>query len=405
MNGRDDSQPTHNSQLATRNSPLRLLRHPIVRTLLFERFLLTGSAALALAALATGRVRLREVPALLDVRLLSLFFVLTIAVELGKHSDLFDRLVEHAIARASGSRRLAFSLIGVTALLAALLTNDVALFLVVPFTMLFRRVEGFNRVPVVVLEVLAANLLGCATPIGNPQNLFLYSRGGFTPGSFFAAQAPFVAFSAVLLVAAALILVPSRRLETPPSPPFEVDRTLAAASLALLAVEIASIFRLVPHALPLAASLVGIAMLGRRVLEADFSLVVVFALLFVGVAGLERGRLYTRLAPERLVGHHASGMLLSGALLSQLVSNVPAALLLAPAASGAAGFRALLYGVNAGACGTPIASIANLIGGQLYVRGGGRPGAFWRLFCATSAVVLVALLFFCLALVRLRTVP
>lgn len=384
-------------------SPARLLHHPIVRTLLFERFLLTGSAALAIGALATGRVRIREVPALLDARLLSLFFVLTIAVELGKHSDLFDRLVEHAISRASSSRRLAFSLIGVTALLSALLTNDVALFLVVPFTMLFRRVEGFQRVRVVVLEVLAANLLGCATPIGNPQNLFLYSRGGFTPGSFFAAQAPFVAFSALLLVGAVIILVPARRLEAPSPPPFEIDRTLSAAALALLAIEIASIFRLVPHGLPLAASLIGIAMLGRRVRQADFSLVAVFALLFIGVAGLERGRLYARLAPERLFGHHASGMLVSGALLSQFVSNVPAALLLAPAASGSAGFRALLYGVNAGACGSPIASIANLIGGQLYVREGGRPGAFWRLFCAASGIVLAALLLFCLALVRTGT--
>jgi Na+/H+ antiporter NhaD/arsenite permease-like protein len=384
-------------------APARLLQHPVVRTLVFERFLLTGSAALAFAALATRRVSVREIPALLDLRLLSLFFVLTVAVELGKHSDLFDRLVERAIARARGSRRLAFSLVAVTAGLAALLTNDVALFLVVPFTMLFERVEGFQRVPVVVLEVLAANLLGCATPIGNPQNLFLYSRGEFTPASFFAAQAPFVGFSALLLSVAVLVLVRPRRLESPPSPAFGVDRTLAGASLLLLALEISSIFRLVPHGLPLAASVAGIALLGRRLRQADFSLVVVFTLLFVGVAGLERGRLYAHLAPERLLGHHATGMLLSGALLSQIVSNVPAALLLAPAASGPEGFRALLYGVNAGACGTPIAAIANLIGGQLYVRGGGRPGAFWRLFCAASGILLVLLLLFCLALFRLQT--
>jgi Na+/H+ antiporter NhaD/arsenite permease-like protein len=384
-------------------SPTRLLKHPVFRTLVFERFLLTGSAALALAAVVMRRVSFREIPSLLDFRLLSLFFVLTIAVELGKHSGLFDRLVEHAIARAGSSRRLAFSLVAVTAILAALLTNDVALVLVVPFTMLFQRVEGFARLPVVVLEVLAANLLGCATPIGNPQNLFLYSRGGFTPGSFFAAQAPFVGFSALLLAVAVLVLVPPRALEPPASPPFTVDRVLAGASVLLLGLELSSIFRLVPHGIPLAASIVGIALLGRRALQADFSLVLVFTLLFIGVAGLERGRLYARLAPERLFGHHGSGVLLSGALLSQIVSNVPAALLLAPAASGAAGFRALLYGVNAGGCGSPIASIANLIGGQLYVRGGGRPGAFWRLFCAASGVLLVALVLSCLALVRLET--
>ena len=142
-----------------------LLRHPVVRYLIFERLLLTGSATLAFAAIAMGRVKLAEVPRLMDWRILALFLVLTVAVELGKASDLFDRLVEVAITRARTTRGLAFSMIGVTALLSAILTNDVALFLVVPFTMLFPRSPGLTRAPFVVLEVLAANLLGAATPI------------------------------------------------------------------------------------------------------------------------------------------------------------------------------------------------------------------------------------------------
>jgi Na+/H+ antiporter NhaD/arsenite permease-like protein len=84
-----------------------LLQHHVIRSLVFERLLLAASAALALAALATGRVRAAEIPGLMDWRLLSLFFVLTIAVELGKASDLFDRLVarsRRASARRAGSR-------------------------------------------------------------------------------------------------------------------------------------------------------------------------------------------------------------------------------------------------------------------------------------------------------------
>src|SRR6266508_4464651 len=96
-----------------------LLHHPVVRFLIFERLLLTGSATLAFAALAMQRVGVSEIPRLLDLRILSLFFVLTIAVELGKASDLFDRLVEVAIRRARTTRGLAFSMIGMTALLAS----------------------------------------------------------------------------------------------------------------------------------------------------------------------------------------------------------------------------------------------------------------------------------------------
>jgi Na+/H+ antiporter NhaD/arsenite permease-like protein len=379
-----------------------LLRHPVVRTLLFERFLLTGSATLAFATVAMGRVRLSEIPRLMDARILTLFFVLTVAVELGKASDLFDRLVAFTVARARTTRGLAFSMIGVTALLAAILTNDVALFLVVPFTMLFRKVEGVTRAPFVVLEVLSANLLGAATPIGNPQNIFLFERGKFTPGSFFAAQFPLAAGSAVFLALAVFFFVPQRRLEAPRAGRFDVDPALAAGFFLLLAAEVAGLFGLIPPWVPLALSIPGMALLGKRVFEADFSLVVVFALLFIGVPGLERGRLYHFFDPEKLLGHGPLGLLFSGALLSQAVSNVPAALLLAPAAATPEAFRGLLYGVTAGACGSPIGAIANLIGAQIYVREGGRPHFFWKPFCAVSGVLLILMVLFAALLLTLN---
>ncbi|HTO88800.1 MAG TPA: SLC13 family permease [Thermoanaerobaculia bacterium] len=378
-----------------------LLEHPVVRALLFERLLLTASATLALAAVAMGLVRPAEIAGLLDARLLALFFVLTIAVELGKASDLFDRLVAAVVRRARHSRALAFALVGVTALCAALLTNDVALMLVVPFTMLFRKVSDMDLAPLVVLEVAAANLLGALTPIGNPQNLFLYTRGGFTPARFLAAQLPFVAGGALLLAAAVPLLVRRKDFEPPEAAPFDVDPILAAGFAVLLLAVVAALSGLLSWWVPLGLSLLGAGLLGRRILETDFSLVFVFAFLFVGVAGLERGRLYHALDPERLFGHGPTGLLVSGALLSQFVSNVPAAMLLAPAVRSPQGFTALLYGVNAGGCGTPFSSLANLIGGALFAREGGHSGSFWRLFLRTSFAFLAAAVAWSLAVVRL----
>src|ERR1700751_4028747 len=132
------------------------LEHPVVRPLLFERFLVTASATLAFAAIAMDRVRLSEITSLMDTRILSLFFVLTIAVELGKVSGLFDLGVVRVLERVRTARGLCFALVGVTGLLAALLTNDVALFLVVPFTLPFRRIEGVSLGRCVAFEVLAA---------------------------------------------------------------------------------------------------------------------------------------------------------------------------------------------------------------------------------------------------------
>ena len=371
----------------------------VLRALVFERLLLVASGLSAAVALASGRVAPREVPSLLDLRLLALFLVLTIAVELGKVSGLFERLVAAVAARVRSARGLAFGMLAVSGALAAVLTNDVALFLVVPFTMLFRRVTDLELAPLVVLEVAAANVLGCVSPLGNPQNLFLFTRGGFTPAAFFAAQLPWTAAAAVLLAAGVPVLVPRRPLVAPASPASEVHGVLAAGCLVLLAAEVAALFGALDHRIPLALAAAGAVLLGRRVLETDFSLIFVFAFLFVGIAGLERGRLYQLLDPVRLFGHQSRGLVLSGALLSQVVSNVPAAMLLAPAAATAAGFRALLYGVNAGGCGTPVSSLANLIGAQLFVREGGRAGAFWRSFLPASAALLVLLVVVSLLLV------
>jgi Na+/H+ antiporter NhaD/arsenite permease-like protein len=367
--------------------------------LVFGRLLLAASGLLAAAALATGRVAPREVPGLLDLRLLSLFLVLTIAVELGKASGLFERLVAAVAARVHTARGLALGMLGVSGVLAAVLTNDVALFLVIPFTMLFRRVTDLELAPLVVLEVIAANVLGCVSPLGNPQNLFLFTRGGFTPASFFAAQIPWVAAAAILLAAVVPLLVPQQALAAPEAAALAVHSAEAGACLGLLAAEVAALFGALDHRVPLALAAVGAVLLGRRIFATDFSLVLVFAFLFVGIAGLERSRLYEAIDPLRLFGHRSRGLVLSGALLSQFVSNVPAAMLLAPAAATAAGFRALLYGVNAGSCGTPIASIANLIGAQLFVREGGRAGTFWRTFLLPSAALLALLVAVSLLLV------
>jgi Na+/H+ antiporter NhaD/arsenite permease-like protein len=362
-------------------------------------------AALALAALALllGWVRPAEVPGLLDVHVLSLFFVLIVAVECAKKSQLFAFGVRAVLARVRSARALAAAAVLLTGATAALVTNDVALLLMVPFTLAFEAAApGFETAGLVVLEIASANLLGSLMPTGNPQNLFLFVRGGFTPGSFFGAQAPWV----LGMAAATLLLVPlvvrERPLPAPAVHAIRVEPLAAAAALALIALELLAIFRAVPPAVPGVAALFALAVLGRDAWRADFSLVAVFAALFVGVEGLRRSALFHALDPIRLFGSSPAGFVVSGALLSQAVSNVPAALLLAPAAAAApaGAFTALLYGVNAGGCGTPIASLANLIGARLYLAGRSSRRTFWRLFAVASTALLVLAVMLSLALVK-----
>jgi Na+/H+ antiporter NhaD/arsenite permease-like protein len=109
------------------------------------------------------------------------------------------------------------------------------------------------------------------------------------------------------------------------------------------------------------------------------------------------------LDPVRLFGATPAGFVLSGALVSQVVSNVPAAMLLASkaeAAGGGALFTALLYGVNPGGCGTPISPLANLVGADLYLRGRVGRRRFWGPFLAVSWLLLAAGILLSLFLVR-----
>jgi Na+/H+ antiporter NhaD/arsenite permease-like protein len=111
------------------------------------------------------------------------------------------------------------------------------------------------------------------------------------------------------------------------------------------------------------------------------------------VEALRRSAFFAAVDPVGRFGATPAGFLLSGALLSQGISNVPAAILLAPAAAaagGLGGFVGLLYGVSAGGSGTPIASLANLIGADLFLRGRRHAARrFWTLFLALSFVFLI----------------
>jgi len=355
---------------------------------------LAASLALAAIALVFRLVSPSEIRALLDLHLLSLFLVLILAVECLKLSGLVEKVVARVLSRVRSERALAAAAVLTTGAVSAMVTNDVALLLVVPFTLAFEKVAPeFDPVRVVVLEIQAANLLGCLTPTGNPQNLLLFSRGGFTTASFFAAQLPWVAGMALATLALVPVLVPKRPLPAPPEGDRPVEPRLATAGLFLLSLQLLAISQAVPRLVPLVAAVPAAALLGRRLLATDFTLLGVFSALFVGVEGLRRSALFATLDPVSLLGATPAGFVVSGALLSQAVSNVPAAILLAPAAAQAGGgafFVALLYGVNAGGCGTPIASLANLIGADLYLRGRAHRAPFWRLFLAVSFALLAA---------------
>ena len=207
----------------------------------------------------------------------------------------------------------------------------------------------------VVLQTVAANLGSVLTPVGNPQNLYLYSRYGLTLGVFFRTMLPLTLAAAVLL-GLCLLLTRSRPLSIPDfrSAPAVGDRRLWLY-LALFLLCLGAVAKWVPVWAAFLAVLAALLLADRPVLgKVDYALLLTFVGFFLFVGNLGRLEVFRALFQNLLTGHEV----LCAVLASQCLSNVPAALLLSGFTENG---TALLVGTNLGGLGTLIASMASLI--------------------------------------------
>src|SRR6476469_11029427 len=167
-----------------------------------DHLLVIGTAALAAVVVFAGRVTARAALRAIDFRVLLVLFALLITVEILRQSGYLDLVVERTVARFHDTRPFAAMMIVVSGALAALVTNDVTLFVVIPFTVIAGRISDFDVEDCIILELIATNLLGCLTPLGNPQNLFVYHRAGWTAAHFVRVMLPFVGWNACGLLIA-----------------------------------------------------------------------------------------------------------------------------------------------------------------------------------------------------------
>ena len=321
-----------------------------------------------------------------------LFCVLAVASAL-RLMGAFDRAARTVIARFESPRSLALALVLTTAALSCVATNDMALIMMLPLSAATLVGAGRARlIPAVfVLQSLAANLCGMIVPFGNPQNLYLYSYYGLYLGDFLRTMALPFAISVVGVVTATWWLAgrPGRKKasaeatrgittakapasSTPaaraaigaaaepatapvPRRPMPLSRRRLGAYGVLLALTLLAVFRVLPIAVAVAAVAATLAALDRRALAAvDWSLLATFACFFVFAGNLARiPELAAWLGP--LMDDH--GLVISAGA-SQVISNVPAAVLLSHFTDA---WQPLLVGVNIGGAGTLVGSLASLI--------------------------------------------
>ena len=306
--------------------------------------------------------------ATVDWRLLALLGAFMLLAD-GLKSAGFVEWIAAALARhARGSTSLYFLALTSAFVLAMLITNDAALFAVIPFTIALARRVPLNLRRLVIYEVMAVNLGSALTPWGNPQNLFIYRHYHLTPAAFFRASVPVAIIGfAVLAILVVTSLAhnaekaPMRALATAVATRVSWSKsTILSGLFVMLAL---SVMRLIPVYLSVGILVVYMGSVERRGFKRlDWYLLGTFFLLFPTMSGL--GGLLAR----AFGGGISSPLSVYGAGigLSQVISNVPAAMLLSHAV---ADWRSLFYGVNLGGLGTIVASFANLIGLSLYLNG------------------------------------
>ena len=327
----------------------------------------------------------------IDFRVLCLLLCLMAVVAGFKSVGAFQWLTFQLLRRIRSGRILGATLVMLPFFSSMLVTNDVALLIFIPFTLELLAQLGFKKamIPIIVLQTVAANLGSMATPVGNPQNLFLYAAFNLAAGEFFSVTLPLTAVSLLCLAAAALPVLPRelKEQELEQADISSVRNLLIYCALFVLC--LLTVFRVVSYIITTAVIVILLLILNKKLLkEIDYMLLLTFVCFFIVSENLGQVNA-VRVFLQDLLGRST---LLTSVGASQIISNVPAAVLLSGFTDQ---WRELLAGVNIGGLGTPIASLASLITLKLYMRWpGAKVGAFIGVFLAANVIGLVILLAF-----------
>ena len=327
-----------------------------------------------------------------DYRTLSLLFSLMIVVAGLQSLGIFERLGNLLMRRAKGAERLTLTLILLCFFSSMIITNDVALITFVPFSILVCRMIKREDLVMrtVIMETIAANLGSMATPIGNPQNLYLYGLAGISAGRFVLLMLPYTVASAALLVICVIVCMKgkNRQLEIRLSgSDIQVNRKLVGIYSILFVLSLLTVARIVPYWVTFAVVLVVVLICQRRLLlKVDYSLIFTFVGFFVFIGNMGRIEEFRTFVENVLGGHE----MITSVLASQVISNVPAAVLLSGFTDR---YTDLIVGTNLGGLGTLIASMASLISFKYVARQDkGARGRYLAYFTFANVLFLAVLI-------------
>ncbi len=330
----------------------------------------------------------------IDWRTIGLLFGLMAVMAGFQHAGVFRYAGSSLLNRVHGRKGVMGILVFLCFFFSMGITNDVALITFVPFSLTVLKMAGREEdiCFTVVLQTIAANLGSMLTPLGNPQNLYLYGKSGMSLGAFLRLMLPFTIASGVLLLGLVLLCRENGKDNGSESEQRKQSVNVPRWShvlfyLVLFVICLLAVAKILDTRIMVC--LVGGAICLRdrkRLKEVDYSLLFTFLAFFVFIGNMGRIPVFRDFLQQVLEGNEC----VTAVVASQVVSNVPAALLLS-------GFtdqvQELIVGVNLGGLGTLIASMASLISYKFIVKEYPKEkGRYFRSFTLWNLVFLVVLM-------------
>ena len=283
-----------------------------------------------------------------------LLFVIMLIVEILKNLSVFEILVRRLLLRVGNTRTLVLFLVFTCFFSSIFITNDVSLIIFVPFTLLaLKKVDRLDlAIFAVSLETIAANVGCMVLPIGAPHNIVMYTVSHIPFQSFFMLLLPYILVSVAFLIALSFF-IPSDAVNLPGMGKIEIEWG---------------------------------GFLKRVLFGVDYYLLLTFIALFILIGNLESIPFFNSLFRQWIIGNEV----IFGIVSSQVISNVPAAILLSGFSTN---YEAIIIGINIGGFGSLIASMANLISYKILLREHNELKVRYLLVFTALNVILLLILF------------
>jgi Na+/H+ antiporter NhaD/arsenite permease-like protein len=296
----------------------------------------------------------------INLKVIAIMFTLMFAVAGLYETHFFDFIATKLVIMFKRISLITLIILWTTFFLAMLLTNDAVLLTLVPFAIFILKHanQEKNLISLLILMTFAANMGSALTPMGDPQNIYLYAFYNIPFKTFIQAMLPITFMGFVLITLFNFIFISNEPCKLNIVAP-EVKHHKIALYVLLLINGILCVIHVIPEEVTFIITIVvGFFTAKHLFRRVDYPLLLTFVCFFIFTANISQSSdlmaFFHRLLESPL------NVYFSGLLTSQLISNVPAAVLLSTFTKPTY-WKSLLYGVNIGAMGTIIGSLASLI--------------------------------------------